>query len=68
MQLGPSFIKSPFSFIANKTANVARHVAIKNKLLHLAESSFISNAQVQEFLHTLKNPAYTCNVLDAALM
>ena len=63
-----SFLKSSFEFIATKTSGIARHVAIKNKLLHLAQASGISNSQVQEFLHTYEGPAYTCNVLDMALL
>ena len=64
-QYGKAFHKSPFSYIANKTSNIARHVAIKNKILYLSHTHCISYAQVQDFISNRKNPAYFYpNTLD----
>ena len=67
-QYGHTFSKSPFDYIANRTSNIARHVAIKNRVLHLSHSTCISYAQVLEFANTRRDPAhaYNYNVLDAA--
>ena len=67
-QYGHSFGKSSFEFIANKTSNIARHVAIKNRVLHLSHSTCISYAQVQEYVQSRKSPAHAYNnsVYDAA--
>ena len=67
-QYGPTFFKSNFEFVATKTAGIARQVAIKNKLLYLSQLPHISDNAVSEFVYTQQHPAYTCNVLDAALM
>ena len=67
-QYGQAFLKSPFHFVANKISNIARHVAIKNKILHLSHSNCISYAQVDEFLRTrnnVRNMPY--GIPDAAL-
>ena len=57
-QYGKAFLKSPFTFIANKTSNIARHVAIKNRIMHLTRSRCISYAQVHDFMNLRKNPAH----------
>ena len=69
-QYGHSFGKSSFEFIANKTFNIARHVAIKNRVLHLSHSSCISYAQVQEYIQSHMSPAHAYNnsVYDAAFI
>ena len=66
-QYGKAFLKSPFTFIANKTSNIARHVAIKNRIMHLTRSRCISYAQVHDFMNLRKNPAHFFpNILDVA--
>ena len=68
-QYGQAFLKSPFHFVANKISNIARHVAIKNKILHLTHSTCISYSQVDEFLRTRNNPAYmSTQIFDAAYL
>ena len=48
-QYGPSFISSAYSFKANKISHIARHVAIKNKVLRLFQLSLISQDKAHNF-------------------
>ena len=68
-QYGKAFLKSSFVFIANKTSYIARHVAIKNKIQHLARIKIINENHVHEFCNMRKNHAYFYpNILDAACL
>ena len=68
-QFGQAFLKSAFPFRANKISGIAKHVAIKNKILHLSHIHNISYDQAQEFCTRRKSPAYFYpNTLDAACM
>ena len=51
-QYGINIVPSSFEFIASKASSLARHVAMKNKIQYLTKSSCISNAQVQQFVHS----------------
>ena len=49
-QYGPNFIHSPFPFKANKISHVARHAAIRNKVLKLSQLFRISKDKATSFL------------------
>ena len=50
-QYGSNFSKSSFQFIAYKTSYLAKHVAPKSKVQHLARIRLISYVQADEFMH-----------------
>ena len=62
-QYGPNFFKSEFRCIANKTASIARHVAIKNNILNISRISCVSDAQVQQCVSMHTHPG-TSTILD----
>ena len=48
---GFNLVKSPFQFIAYKTSYIGKHVAIKNKIQHLARMRLISYMQAETFIN-----------------
>ena len=66
-QYGICFSKSSFPFIAYETSYLAKHVAIKNKIQHLARIKVLTRPDIEDFLENLKY-AYSANILDAALI
>ena len=64
-QYGAQFSKSPFPCIAYKTSFLAKHVAIKNKVQHLASIEVISYTKAEEFCNRRRS-LYDTIVPDAA--
>ena len=50
-QYGANFSKSSFQFIAYKSCYLAKHVAIKNKIQHLAKIRLFSYVQEDIFIN-----------------
>ena len=48
-QYGPNFIRPNYPFKANKISHIARHVAIKNKVLRLSHINLISSDSAAVF-------------------
>ena len=64
-QYGVQFSKSSFGFIAYKSSYLAKHVAIKNKIQHLAHNNIISYKRAEEFMNK-QCSLYDSIVCDAA--
>ena len=68
-QFGPNILASEFPFKANNIVNIAKHVAIKNKLSRLSHSTTISYSQAEEFISKqARSQVDGANILDAALL
>ena len=63
-QFGPSFISSSFPFKANKISHIARHVAIKNKILRLSQVSLISKERAHNFQAEMDESNLLCTATD----
>ena len=64
-QFGASLYKWNFIYLASQASYMAKHVAIKDKIQHLAQLRVLHAKDVQDFL-TCKLNAYKADVLDAA--
>ena len=69
-QYGPSFISSSFPYKANKIPHIARHVAIKNRVLRLSHMSLISVDRAQQYIDDMcaHSPELFNSVVDIALL
>ena len=64
-QYGAQFSKSSFCFIAYKSSYLAKHVAIKSKVQHLANINIISYKRAEEYINK-KCSLYDSFICDAA--
>ena len=64
-QYGPNFTYSAFPFKANKISHIARHVAIKNKVLRLSQLSLISQDKALNFQAGLDENYLVCESCTA---
>ena len=70
-QYGPSFISYSYSFKANKVSHIARHVAIKNKVLKLSQVSLISKERAYNFQVEMEESnglTGSCTAIDIATL
>ena len=68
-QFGANLLHSDSSYKANKISNIARHVAIKNKIHGLSHTSTISYAQAECFVtNRLNTHVADANIIDAAFV
>ena len=75
--MGRSLLEYMYTFIyiyiyiyiyANKISHIARHVAIKNKILRLSHMKALSDNKIEAFLQDMSRRTHVgANILDAAI-